>query len=182
MKSIKQERALVVNGSLTPRQQQFVDEYLLDLNATQAAIRAGYSPRTAAAQASRLLINVKVAEAITQAREERSRRLEVSKDRVLMELARIALLDPADLFDAAGNLLPIHEMPEDARRTIASMEVHELKDGLSVQRIKLLGKKGALDTLARHLGLFDENQAPPEGRSFREYSTPELMAMLEDFS
>ena len=63
---------------------------------------------------------LRVAEAIAQAMDERSRRLEISKERVLLELARIALLDPGDLFDAAGNLLPIHAMPEDARRAIAS--------------------------------------------------------------
>lgn len=181
MKGRKKERALAVKGPLTPRQQQFVDEYQLDLNATQAAIRAGYSPRTAAAQASRLLINVKVAEAVSQARKERSRRLEISKDRVLQELARIALLDPGDLFDLAGNLLPVHAMPEDTRRAIASLEVLEMKDGPTVHRVKLLAKKGALDSLARHLGLFDENRAPKEGRDVREMSNEELIAILRQY-
>jgi phage terminase small subunit len=154
----------------------------LDLNATQAAIRAGYSPRTAAAQASRLLINVKVAEAIAQSMKERSRRLEVSKDRVLLELARIAMLDPGDLFDVGGNLLPVHAMPEDARRSIASLEVFDMKDGPTVHRVKLVGKKGALDSLARHLGLFDQNRSPRDGRDVSEMSEEELIAIIENCS
>lgn len=76
--------------ALTPKQQAFVDEYLVDLNATQAAIRAGYSVKTAHEQASRLLANVKVAEAVVDAKNARSERTKIDADWVLQRLARDA--------------------------------------------------------------------------------------------
>src|SRR4051794_41809085 len=79
---------------LNDRQACFVAEYLVDLNATQAAIRAGYSARTANEQAARLLANVSVAAAIAEAQAARSRRTEVTADRVMLELARVAFGDP----------------------------------------------------------------------------------------
>src|SRR3954471_4710859 len=79
---------------LNDRQRRFVEHYLVDLNATQAAIRAGYSAATASEQASRLLANVKVAAAIAEAQAARSRRTEVTQDRVVLELARVAFGDP----------------------------------------------------------------------------------------
>src|SRR6478736_4951624 len=79
---------------LNDRQRRFVEQYLVDLNATQAAIRAGYSAATASEQASRLLANVKVAAAIAEAQAARSRRTEVTADRVVLELARVAFGDP----------------------------------------------------------------------------------------
>jgi hypothetical protein len=75
---------------LTPRQSRFVDEYLVDLNATQAAIRAGYSARTANEQGPRLLVNVGVATAIQAAQEVRSQRVRITQDDVLRGLLREA--------------------------------------------------------------------------------------------
>ena len=79
---------------LNDRQSRFVAEYLVDLNATQAAIRAGYSAATANQIGARLLVNVKVAAAIAEAQAARSRRTEVTQDRVVLELARVAFGDP----------------------------------------------------------------------------------------
>ena len=82
------------NGSaLTPRQQRFVDEYLVDLNATQAAVRAGYSKRTAEQQGPRLLGNVGVAAAIAARMKVRSERLDIQADNVLQAIAKIAFAD-----------------------------------------------------------------------------------------
>ncbi len=75
---------------LTTKQRRFVEEYLVDASATQAAVRAGYSERTAHVQGPRLLGNVRVAVAISEAQAERSKRVEVTADRVVEELARIA--------------------------------------------------------------------------------------------
>ena len=75
-----------MGNSITPRQQHFVEEYLVDLNAADAARRAGYSPHTAKVQASRLLDNTRVLQAIQEAMEGRSRRLQKTADDVLMEL------------------------------------------------------------------------------------------------
>ena len=76
--------------NLTPRQSRFVDEYLVDLNATQAAIRAGYSARTANEQGPRLLVNVRIATAIQIAQEVRSQRVLIAQDDVLRGLHREA--------------------------------------------------------------------------------------------
>lgn len=77
---------------MTPRQQRFVDEYLLDLNATKAAIRAGYSARTAEQQGPRLLGNVEIAAAVQTAQQARSERLQITQDTVLSGLRREATL------------------------------------------------------------------------------------------
>jgi phage terminase small subunit len=78
---------------LGPRQERFVEAYLVDLNATRAAIRAGHSPRTAEAQGSRLLSHVKVQRAVTARMAARSQRTEVAADRTLLEIARLAFSD-----------------------------------------------------------------------------------------
>ena len=85
-------------AKLTAKQQRFCDEYLIDLNATQAAIRAGYSKRTAAASAARLLRNVKVQEYISEKQKEIEKRTEVTQDMVIKELAKIAFLDIRKLY------------------------------------------------------------------------------------
>ena len=89
---------------LTQKQQQFVEEYLVDLNATQAAIRAGYSAKTADVQGSRMLGNVKVQQAISEAMAERSKRTGVNQDRVVLELAKIAFVKMTDIVDKQGKI------------------------------------------------------------------------------
>ena len=91
-------------AKLTEKQQRFVDEYLIDLNATQAAIRAGYSAKTADVQGSRMLGNVKVQQAISEAMAERSKRTGINQDRVVLELAKIALVKITDVVDSKGRI------------------------------------------------------------------------------
>lgn len=76
-------------AALTPKQQRFVEEYLVDLNATQAAIRAGYSARTAQEQSSRLLSNAMVAAAIAKAKEERAEATKITAQWVLEKAAQV---------------------------------------------------------------------------------------------
>lgn len=145
---------------LTPKQQAFVAEYLVDLNATQAAIRAGYSAKTAEQQASRLLSHVKVAEAIAERMKERASRTEITQDRVLKEYARLAFFDPRKLFDSTGRPKAIHELDDDTAAVVAGLDVvnvgnAELGEG-EVLKFKLADKKGALDSVARHLGMFND--------------------------
>lgn len=92
------------NWQITEKQQRFVEEYLIDLNATQAAIRAGYSAKTADQQGSRMLANVKVQQAISVAMAERSKRTGINQDRVVLELARIAFVKMTDLVDSHGRI------------------------------------------------------------------------------
>ncbi len=148
---------------LTPRQAAFVAEYLVDLNATQAAIRAGYSARTAEVQGPRLLGNVRVAAAIGQATTRRLTRLEVQGDRVVAELARLGFSDIRRVFDAEGRLLPPRAWPDDLAAAIASIEVVTTTVPGSkpvavehVAKIKLWDKPKALELLGRHAGIFPD--------------------------
>lgn len=157
---------------LTPKQQRFVEEYLLDLNATQAAIRAGYSKKTADQQASRLLANVKVAKAIAQRRQKLTQKLEITQERVLREYAKLAFSDIRQVAKwgesvavkgesssqvIVRNALALIASAELSEDTAAAVEeVSETRQGL---KIKMHDKKGALDSLARHLGLFEKDNA-----------------------
>ncbi|MFP6783691.1 terminase small subunit [Pseudomonas sp. FW306-2-2C-D06B] len=157
--------------ALTAKQQRFVDEYLIDLNATQAAIRAGYSPKTADQQASRLLTNVKVRQYLAQRQGERAERTSITQDMVLRELAKIGFSDIRKIVrwgetmvrmvdgeeECAEDLVPYHglalidstEIDDDTAGAIA--EVSQGKEGL---KVKLHDKKGALVDIGRHLGMF----------------------------
>lgn len=157
-------------SKLTQQQQAFVDEYLCDLNATQAAIRAGYSEKTAAEQGCRLLVNVNVAKALSEAQKARSKRTGITADRVLAELAKIGFSDIRKVVrwgntevraevNAEGevSMAPFHgiavidssEIDDDTAAAIS--EVSQGKEGL---KIKMHDKKGALVDIGRHLGMF----------------------------
>ena len=136
---------------LTPKQQRFVEEYLIDLNATQAAIRAGYSPQTASEQSARLLGNVSVKSAIDRALAERSRRTGINAALVLEELALLARADMADCVNPDGSVKSLHVMSPEARRAIAEYRIQGDK-----ATIKLHDKARALNLLAQHLGLLIE--------------------------
>ncbi|WP_310731021.1 terminase small subunit, partial [Burkholderia multivorans] len=110
---------------LSAKHQRFVDEYLIDLNATKAAERAGYSKRTAGQIGFELLKKPEIAEAISEAMKAREQRTGITQDRVLRELARIAFFDPRKLFDADGRPLPISELDDDTAAAIAGLDVFE---------------------------------------------------------
>ncbi|MFD1407534.1 terminase small subunit [Kroppenstedtia eburnea] len=94
-------------AKLTSKQQRFVEEYLVDLNATQAAIRAGYSQRNAGKIGHELLGKEKIAEAIDRAKAERSERTEVSQDMVVKQLAKIAFADIKDVVSWGGKEIEV---------------------------------------------------------------------------
>lgn len=95
-------------AGLTDKQQRFVDEYLIDLNATQAAIRAGYSEKTARSIGQRLLTNVDIQKAIEEAQSKRAERTEITQDMVLQELAKIGFSNMLDYMTKtdSGDLVP----------------------------------------------------------------------------
>ena len=147
---------------LTARQTRFVAEYLVDLNGTQAAIRAGYSPRTAEAQASRLLRNVKVSAAVAKGQAARFRKVEITAERVLREAGGLAFSSLQDLVDDDGNLLPIKEWPQDAAAAVSSVELTKRNlvagDGAqeNVVKIRLWDKPANVQILMKHLGLLTD--------------------------
>lgn len=165
---------------LTPKQARFVENYLLDLNATQAAIRAGYSAKTANEQGPRLLAHPEIKSAIDAAKIERSERTEIEAERVLKEIAAMAFYDPADLVGVAreikreeecrdgegvvemngkryavsGITSPAHiaGLPEGVRRAIVGWGWDKNQNFT----LKLADKSKALDQLARHLSLYND--------------------------
>lgn len=157
--------------ALTPKQEMFVKEYLIDLNGNQAAIRAGYSEKTARITACDLLTNPNIQEALQKAMEERSKRTEITADKVLKEMAHIA-------FDDIGNYLSFKTVKTVVARDketdepiIGYQTVVDVKDSADIDtrsiaevstgkdgvfRFKMYCKDAALVQLGKHLGLFNK--------------------------
>ncbi|MBB4004467.1 terminase small subunit [Aurantimonas endophytica] len=142
--------------TLTAKQRRFVDEYLVDLNATQAAIRAGYSERTARQVASENLAKPDIAKAISDAKTERSARTRVDADWLLRRLADEAEADVGDLYDADGALLPVHQWPPIWRKgLVAGLDVEEIREegvvvGL-IRKVKLSDRIRRLELIGKHV-------------------------------
>ena len=143
--------------ALTEKQKRFVEEYLIDLNATQAAIRAGYSPKTANEQGARLLVNVSIQKAISRAMTARSNRTNISQDRVVNELAKIAFMNIADLIDQHGNLRDNVSRDDMAGiEWIRSKGVETENGYVRETGFRVTSKLKALELLGRHLGMFTD--------------------------
>lgn len=144
-------------AKLTDKQQRFVDEYLIDLNATQAAIRAGYSAKTADQQGSRMLANVKVKQAVAEKQAQRSKRTGVNQDRVVLELAKVAFAKMTDIVDSKGRIK--EDASLDDLACIESIKYKESDNeyGGSVEReVKIASKLKALELLGKHLGMWSD--------------------------
>lgn len=145
-------------AKLTAKQQRFIEEYLIDLNATQAAIRAGYSPKTANEQGARLLANVSVQEEVSKAMADRSRRTGISQERVIRELARIAFVNPQKVINTDDGSVNANAS-EDDLACIQSVKVKTMSGdkGCSEEReVRLNDKMKALELLGKHLGMFTD--------------------------
>lgn len=177
---------------LTPKQIRFVDEWLIDFNGKQAAIRAGYSAKTAEAAAARLLRNVKVQAEISRRQKDLQRRTEVTQERVVVELARVAFADATDYVQVETRIinrgkvkvpieLAVHketaELSADQRAAIAS-----IKQGANGVEIKLHDKIKALELLGRHIGMFNDKldiKATVTENPFAGLSTEELRGVID---
>ena len=163
--------------ALTAKQQRFVDEYLIDMNGAQAAIRAGYSKNGASVQAGRMLANANIAEAVAVGRQEMQNRTHVTQDMVVRELARVGLSDIRKMMAPSGHLLPLDQLDDDTARAIASVEVSTKFDDsgdMMVHKIKMWDKNSALEKLARHLGMFNDKLNLDVGDGVKE-----LMALVD---
>ncbi|RQR87643.1 MULTISPECIES: terminase small subunit [unclassified Burkholderia] len=151
---------MAAKKDLSPKAALFVNEFLRDLNGTQAAIRAGYSAKTAATQASRLLKNVQVQRAIAAARERIATKFEITRERVMLEYARLAFSDPRNFFNDDGTMKRVPELDDDAAAALAGFEVMEEFEGSGKDRfqigvtskVKWADKKGALDSISKIMG------------------------------
>ena len=139
---------------MTKKQKRFVEEYLIDLNATQAAIRAGYSPDTAGSIGAENLKKPEIKSRIDKAMAERSRRTGINQDRVLQELARIGFAKITDVVDPETAEIRT-DASDDDLACIQSIKIKPNEFGTE-REVKLYDKKAALVDLGKHLGLFKD--------------------------
>lgn len=141
---------------LTAKQQRFIEEYLVDLNATQAAIRAGYSPQSAYSIGQENMKKPVIKNAIDKAMAERSKRTGINQDRILTELAKIGFLNPVDVIDMDEATIRGDANREDTA-AIASVKVKTIptEAGEIVEReVKTYDKIKALELMGKHIGMF----------------------------
>nr|WP_309504302.1 terminase small subunit [uncultured Roseovarius sp.] len=156
--------------ALTAKQGRFVAEYLIDLNATQAAIRAGYSEKTAYSMGQRLLKKVEVAEAIQKAKAKRSQRTEITQDKVVAELAKLGFYDirkavrwgaKPERGDDEELVYPVEMVASEDIDDDTAAAVSEVSLTAQGVKIKMADKRAALESLLKHLGgMPSEGDAP----------------------
>lgn len=170
---------------LTPKQQRFVDEYLVDLNATQAAIRAGYSQKTAQEQGARLLSNVMVQAAIAECMKAREQRTEITQDKVVKELAKVAFGDPRKVMSWGPGGLKLKdsaELTDDDAAFVSEVSETTTEHGGSL-KLKTNDKLKALELLGRHLGMFKEKvevTGKDGGPIQSQSAAPDLSSLTDD--
>jgi phage terminase small subunit len=150
--------------ALTPRQAAFVAEYLVDLNATKAAIRSGYSEKTAHSIGHENLSKPEIQQALTAAMQDRAERTQVTQDMVIAELAKIGFSDLRKVMTDAGALIPVQEWEDDMAGAISSVEIVRRPNGErdendrpiieDVVKLRVWDKLNALEKLGKHLGMF----------------------------
>jgi phage terminase small subunit len=158
-------------GPNVTKRELFAREYIVDLNATKAAERAGYSAKSAYSQGHRLLKDGEVKAEIQRLMDQRGERLEITADKVLQELGKLAFFDVRSLFNSDGSPKNIHELDGNSAAAVAGLEVHELFDGAGDQKhayglcrkIRLADKGQNLERLAKHLQLFNEKPDGDDG-------------------
>lgn len=157
---------MLENKDLTEKQYIFCLEYLIDYNATRAAIKAGYSEKTAHSQGSRMLKNVKVKTFVDKKTKERSEKLDITVDRVLEEIASIAFFDIRKLFNGSS-LKEVDSLDDNTAKAISSVKSRiEKMDGenfAEVVEIKSNDKLKALDMLSKHIGLYEKDNEQTKG-------------------
>jgi phage terminase small subunit len=148
--------------ALTNKQARFINEYIIDLNATQAAIRAGYSEKTAAKIGQENLIKPEIQEALKEAVDAQSKRTNITADRTLKEIARLAFFNAKNLFNPDGSPIPLCNLDDDTAACISGIEVVSIGNvdsGIGqVIKYKISDKNSALEKLCKHLSLYSPQQ------------------------
>lgn len=163
-------------AKLTPKQQRFCEEYLVDLNATQAAIRAGYSAKNAASIAVKLVNKSQVQERLSELRSRQSKRTEITADRVLAELAVIAFADRTEIAKITESgfvkFTPTDKLPAELKKIIVG-----IKEGKFGIEVATADKVRALELLGKHLGIFDKSE---DGHAQNSSELPGLYKALTE--
>lgn len=149
---------------LNPKQIQFCREYIVDLNATQAYIRAGYSKERAGANASRLMSNERIQALVARFARDRALRTQTEADQVISQAARIAMGDIRRIFTSAGGLRRVEDLDDDTAAAVQSVKVSKRPSGEydddgnpiyeDVVEYRMADKRGALDLLGKHMALW----------------------------
>lgn len=162
----KRVKAGTSKMSAADRRKAFVESFLSNGgNATEAALKAGFSPNSADRQGARLLKDVRISSELAQRRTEIAQKLELTTERVLLEVARLALFDPRRLFDNTGQPIPIQDLDDDTAAALAGLDIHEEYSGHGKDRVfvgytkkyKIADKNSALEKAAKFLGLFEKD-------------------------
>ena len=152
---------------LTDRQEKFCKEYITDHNATQAAIRAGYSKKTAGAIGTENLSKPSIQKRLAQLTKPITKKLEITAEKVLTELSHLAFSNIKPFIDKEGNIVPIHKLKDSETAAISSLDVDEITAGVAKvsigtsKKMKLHSKLKALELLGSHLSLFKNELADP---------------------
>ena len=168
------------NGKLTPKQQRFVDEYLKDLNATQACIRAGYSKKTAEVIGCNQLSKVKIQQAVQERRNELQAKAQIDQEGIIKRYMMLTDYHITDFFNDDGTMKPLSEIPKEKLYAIQGFKTEVKKMKLSdeeivetlIKEFKLSTKRDALDSLARHLGMFEKDNAQQGGGGKFNFNAP----------
>lgn len=155
------------NGKLTAKAAKFVHEYLIDLNASAAAERAGYSPKTAYSIGFENLKKPEIQAALNLARQELSAKSGITPEKVIQGFADLAFADIAECYEPDGALKNIHDIPKSVRMALAGIKVFEEFDGRGpdkvkvgeTKKIRMWDKHKGLDSLAKHFGLYDADRS-----------------------
>lgn len=175
-------RKKVVAPLLNVRQDLFVREWLRDKNQTQAAIRAGYAPRRAKQAANLLMGQPHIKAYADKLLKAQQGRVEISSDRIVKELARVAFSDVRPLFDGDGNLRDVHGLKDDVAAAVAGVQTEEqsAKDGTKtgqVRKVRMWDKIKALELLGKHFKMFTDVVETRDGDFLRRMECARMRKM-----
>jgi phage terminase small subunit len=146
---------------ITPKQASFIREYLIDGNGTQAAIRAGYSQKTAKEQAARLLSKVNIQNEIKDYQDKASAEAQITLTWWLKKMKQLADFDPRRFYDENGDLLPVNKLDDDSAAALTGMDIQEMPIGSGddkvitlLKKIKFTDRLAALNLIGKHLGAY----------------------------
>lgn len=146
---------------LSDKQKKFCEEYIIDFNQTQSAIKAGYSAKTAYSIGNENLKKPDIQAYIKELLSKREERTQITADMVVKEWAKIAFFDIRKIFHKEGGLINPHDLDDETATVISSIKARDVKVGDDIETIKeyrLNDKMKALDMLAKHLGMFEKEK------------------------